>query len=226
MGTCRMSNVRSKRRPVAGVRATAHAGARAVAHAVAHAAFYILSVGMVGLAGCAVTPSAPPAPLPPTAADMTFEDISKRYLDEMVALTPVNATALGDHRFDNALDDVSASGYARRVALARELLAQLQALDDKQLSRANQVDVRLLTSELDYEIWRVDSLHEWRWNPLIYTELTGNSVYLLMARDFAPLPDRLRNVGARLAELPRFLAQVREALDPPRVPIFLAETAV
>ena len=67
---------------------------------------------------------------------------------------------------------------------------------------------------------------EWRWNPLVYTELAGNSVYLLLARDFAPLPDRLRIVGARLAELPRFLAQVRESLVPERVPRIHAETAI
>ncbi len=30
----------------------------------------------------------------------------------MVELTPINATSLGDHRFDGKLDDVSAKGYA------------------------------------------------------------------------------------------------------------------
>ncbi len=212
-----MSNLRIKRRESASV--------HTVARAAAHAAICIVAAAIANLAGCASTPPAP-VPQAPTAADMTFDSISTRYLDEMVALTPVNATALGDHRFDGALDDVSAAGNGRRVALARELLAQLQGLDSKQLSRANQVDARLLASELEYQIWRVEELAEWRWNPLIYTELAGNSVYLLMARDFAPLPERLRNVGARLTELPRFLAQAREALDPARVPRIHAETAV
>jgi len=157
---------------------------------------------------------------------MTFETIAKRFLDEMMALTPVNATSLGDHRFDSELDDVSAAGYGRRAALARELLTQLQSLDPTQLSRAHQVDKRLLASELQYQIWRVEELAEWRWNPLIYTELTGNSVYLLLARDFAPLPDRLRNLSARLTQLPHFLAQVRASLVPTRVPKIHAETAI
>jgi uncharacterized protein (DUF885 family) len=188
----------------------------------------IIAAVMAGLAGCAaMPPPAPPSPAPaPTAADENFAAISKRYLDEMVALTPVNATSLGDHRFDGELDDVSSTGYDRRVALARELLGQLQALDAAQLSRANEVDSRLLESELEYEIWSIEQLAEWRWNPLIYTELTGNSVYLLLARDFAPLPDRLRSVGARLSQLPRFLEQVRASLVPARVPRIHAETAV
>jgi uncharacterized protein (DUF885 family) len=160
------------------------------------------------------------------AADRAFEAVSKRYLDEMLALTPVAATALGDHRHDGELDDVSAGGYEKRVALARELLAQLHGIDVAQLSRPNQVDAQLLKTELEYQVWQAEQLADWRWNPLIYTELAGNSVYVLLARDFAPLPDRLRNVGARLAQLPRLLAQVRESLDPARVPRVHAETAV
>ena len=184
---------------------------------------------VASFAGCALSPSqvpATPSQAAQTQADKTLEVISRRYLDEMMALTPVNATSLGDHRFDSELDDVSVAGYDHRAALAHELLIQLQALEAAQLSRANQVDARLLASELEYQIWRIEQLSEWRWNPLMYTELTGNSVYLLMARDFAPLPDRLRNVGTRLEELPRFLAQVRESLVPARVPRIHAETAV
>jgi uncharacterized protein (DUF885 family) len=144
----------------------------------------------------------------------------------MLALTPVAATALGEHRYDAMLDDVSATGYEQRVALARLLLTQLQMLDPAQLTRAHQVDARLLRNELEYEVWRIEELRDWRWNPLIYTELAGNTVYLLMARDFAPLPERLRSVTARLMELPRLLAQVREVLEPQSVPRMHAETAI
>ncbi|HEY6923926.1 MAG TPA: DUF885 domain-containing protein [Steroidobacteraceae bacterium] len=181
-----------------------------------------------GFAGCVTTsaPAPPAQPRVPTETDMTFETLSQRYLDQMTALTPVNATSLGDHRFDDRLDDVSAAGYDRRAILAHELLMQVQALDPAELSRANQVDARLLTSELQYQIWRIEKLAEWRWNPLVYTEIAGNSIHLLMARDFAPLPDRLRNIGARLAELPRFLEQVRQSLVPARVPRIHAETAI
>lgn len=191
--------------------------------------FTTLAVALAaGFAGCVTTPPPAPAapPRAPTESDTTFETISQLYLDQMVALTPVNATALGDHRFDDQLDDVSVAGYDRRAALAHELLMQVQALDPAELSRANQVDARLLTSELQYQIWRIEKLAEWRWNPLVYTEIAGNSVYLLMARDFAPLPDRLRKVGARLAELPRFLERVRQSLVPARVPRIHAETAI
>jgi uncharacterized protein (DUF885 family) len=179
-----------------------------------------------GLAGCSTPPAAAPVATQPGVADMSFDTLAGRYLQEMLALTPVAATSLGEHRYDAMLDDVGAEAVARRTALARELLAQLQSIDSGQLTRARQVDAQLLSNELQYEIWRAGVLEDWRWNPLIYTELAGNSVYLLMARDFAPLPERLRNVSARLNALPSLLAQVREVLDPARVPRIHAETAV
>jgi uncharacterized protein (DUF885 family) len=162
----------------------------------------------------------------PSAADTAFEAVARRYFDEVVALTPVSATALGDHRFDDQLDDVSAAARNRTVALEREMLGALRALDRAQLSRAHQVDARLLARQLEYDIFSIEELQSWAWNPLLYTNTAGNSVYTLLARDFAPLPERLRNVEKRLVELPRFLAQTRESLVPARVPKIYAATAV
>lgn len=201
------------------------------AHTTARATICLIAVviggAVIGLAGCIATP--PPAPAQPTGpseADLAFQAVGKRYLDEMNALTPVNATALGDHRFDDQLDDASPAGYERRAALAHELLGLVQAIDPSRLSRANQVDARLLTNELRYTIWRIEVLAEPRWNPLIYTDMAGNGIYGLLSRDFAPLPDRLRDIEARLTQLPRFLAQVRESLVPAKVPKIHAETAI
>ncbi|HTU61954.1 MAG TPA: DUF885 family protein, partial [Polyangiales bacterium] len=166
-----------------------------------------------------------PAPTGPSAADVAFQSLAQRYFDEVLPLTPVDATTLGEHRYDDKLDDVSAAGRERRLTLERELLDAVHALDAAQLSRAHQVDARLLASRLEFDAWRLTDLQDWRWNPTVYTDIAGGSIYSLMSRDFAPLPDRLRSVRARLDELPRFLAQVRESLDPARVPKIHAETA-
>jgi uncharacterized protein (DUF885 family) len=178
------------------------------------------------LAGCTAPAQRPPAPQGPSAADVAFDQVADRFLNEMVPLTPVFATQLGDHRFDDRLDDIGPTARAERAAVAHRLLAALAAIDGAQLSRANQVDLQLLKHRLEYTLWQIDTLEDWRWNPLLYTELAGNGIYLLMARDFAPLPVRLDNAAARLEELPRLLSQVRETLDPQRVPRIYAETAV
>src|SRR6185295_4863862 len=181
------------------------------------------------LCACAPTPPvapepAPPAPPPPTP-DQQFEALAQRYLRESPEQSPVNATGLGDHRFDNRLDDVSAASWQNRAVFAEIYLSALAPIDASKLSRANQVDALLLRHDLESDRWRIQTLEDWKWNPLLYTRLAGDGLYNLLARDFAPLPDRLKNAGSRLDELPRFLAQVRESLDPARVPRVHAETA-
>jgi len=167
----------------------------------------------------------PPAPPPPPTADQQFEALAQRYLREAPEQSPADATSLGDHRFDDRLDDVSAAGWQARLKFAELYLAALEPIDRSKLSRANQVDALLLLHELQSDRWRLQTLQDWRWNPLVYTRTAGDALYNLLARDFAPAPERLRNLGKRLDEFPRFLAQVREVLDPARVPKVHAETA-
>jgi uncharacterized protein (DUF885 family) len=167
----------------------------------------------------------PPAPPPPPTADQQFEALAQRYLREAPEQSPVGATSLGDHRFDDRIDDVSAVGWQARLTFTELYLAALEPIDRGNLSRANQVDALLLLHDLQYDQWRIQRLEEWRWNPLIYTRTAGDALYNLLARDFAPAPERLRNLGKRLDEIPRFLGQVRDVLDPARVPKVHAETA-
>lgn len=161
-----------------------------------------------------------------SARDRQFEELAKRYVNEFPALSPVSATRLGDHRFDRELNDVSNAGRTRELAFCKKSLKELSTLDRARLSRANQVDYSLLDHRLRKRVWELETLEEWAWNPLIYTELSGSAIYNLMARDFAPARERLKNAAARLEKLPKFLQQVRSALVPERVPPIHAETAI
>ena len=162
----------------------------------------------------------------PGSADARFEALGQRFVDEFGRYSPVYATALGDHRFDGELDDLGTAGRARAIAWIRDLLAQLETIDRSKLSRANQVDAAMLENQLRYAIWSDQTYRDWSWDPLVYTQLTGQALYGLLAREFAPLPERLRSLAARLEKMPRLLEQARGNLVPARVPSIHAETAV
>ena len=162
----------------------------------------------------------------PGSADPRFEALGQRFVDEFGRYSPVYATALGDHRFDGELDDLGTAGRARAIAWIRDLLAQLETIDRSKLSRANQVDAAMLENQLRYAIWSDQTFRDWSWDPLVYTQLTGQALYGLLAREFAPLPERLRSLAARLEKMPRLLEQARANLVPARVPSIHAETAV
>jgi uncharacterized protein (DUF885 family) len=159
-------------------------------------------------------------------ADESFAQLAARYLDDIPERSPVAATALGDHRADDRLDDVDAAARERlRITFLgyREALA---AIDRNALSRANQVDAAILDNQIESTLFELDKLEEWAWNPLYYVRLSGNAIYGLLSRDFAPLEERLDNATSRLGQLPRFFEQARESLQPQRVPRVHAETAI
>jgi uncharacterized protein (DUF885 family) len=175
---------------------------------------------MAGLAIIHAVASAAPG------ADESFSTLAARYLDGIADRSPVAATALGDHRADDRLDDVDAAARARIRDTFLDYRETLAGIDRDELSRANQVDAAILHNEIESSLFELDTFEEWAWNPLYYVRLSGNAIYGLLSRDFAPLDERLDNAAARLEQLPRFFTQARGALQPERVPKIHAETAI
>ena len=161
---------------------------------------------------------------PPSAEDARFADLAKRWLDGTMRLSPTWATGVGDHRFDSEVDDVTPEGDGKRLAFAEGMRDALSGIDTGQLGRENQIDAGILRAHLEGSLWSSKTLREQTWNPLHYNDLAGNAIYLLLARDFAPLPERLEHAAARIEKLPALLAQARQNLDRAHVPKIHAET--
>ncbi|RNF82636.1 DUF885 domain-containing protein [Lysobacter psychrotolerans] len=192
-----------------------------------------LAAALLTITLAACQPQATPAPTgnQPAATsaassqtDARFADLSQRWLDGWLQLQPVTSTQTGDHRNDTALDDFSAAGRQKMIDFSRKILAELDTLDVSSLSRENQVDAAILRNQVRYDIWTVETLQSWAWDPQLYTGTAGSAIYTLMARDFAPMPQRLKSVTQRMEKLPTLFAQMRENLDPNRVPKIHAET--
>src|SRR6185503_6602509 len=152
-------------------------------------------------AAAIVTPAAiylAPASAQAPSEDAKFTAFGDRIVDEYLALDPVSATQLGDHRFDGRLPDVSAAGRAAGKAFAERALADLARFDRGRLSREHQVDAILLKDQLDYLLFSNDRLQDWAWNPTNYSGTAGTSLFTLQSREFAPPAQRLRSAIGRL----------------------------
>ncbi|HDS1073264.1 TPA: DUF885 domain-containing protein [Stenotrophomonas maltophilia] len=193
---------------------------------------HLLALALVAaLAGCqpadAPTNASTPAASQQAgdaAVDAAFADLSKRALDTWMQLSPVSATQIGDHRYDSELDDLSAAGQQKTLAAYKALLGELDKIEVAKLGRENQVDAAILRNQLQSEIWNAEVLQSGKWDPQLYNGIAGSAIYGLMAREFAPLPERLKSATARMEKLPAIFAQARENLDPARVPKIHAET--
>src|SRR6266513_4106618 len=151
--------------------------------------------------------------------DDEFEKIAKDYIENYLSSHPENATELGDHRFDGVLSDYSPETRTRMLVNARQVRQALKKCDDhKQLTGANQVDVRILRDNIDSEIFRLEELREAEWNPLVYNQSLANSLYLLVARDFDSADKRIRNLHQRMDGIPNVIKQAETNLQhSPRV---------
>ena len=153
-----------------------------------------------------------------TPQDDQFQKIARDYIEQYLRANPEDATELGDHRFDGQLTDYSSDARAKDLATQKEFRDKLNAVDGSQLTGANNIDFRILKENIDYQIFQVEELKEPEWNPLVYMQSLANSLYLLVARDFAPAEKRIPNLRQRMEKIPRVIAQAKDNLQhPPRV---------
>jgi len=160
-----------------------------------------------------------------TPEDDKFQKLAKDYIEGLLQSSPEYATSLGDHRFDDKLTDYSDDAIAKELQRAKDFRQQLEQFNDlTKLTGPNKVDVRLLKDNIDSEIFGIEELKEREWNPLLYNESLANSLYLLVARDFAPPEKRAASIKARMEKIPAVIAQAKANLkNPPQV---YTETAI
>ena len=159
--------------------------------------------------------------LPARAAtqDADFQKVARDYVDGLLMSHPEYATELGEHRFDAELTDYSPETRGRLLARAKQFREKLKEFSDiSKLTGANQVDVRILTENIENEIFELEELKEADWNPLVYNQSLANGLYLLVARDFAPAEQRIPNLRKRMEGIPKVIEQAQANLQhSPRV---------
>jgi len=123
---------------------------------------------------------------------------------------PVTATFTGVHDHDHRLPDWSPEGLAEASAEMRAIRHDLDAAgrvpDGDVRAFPGEVDLALADAFLEVQIAEHEGGHFYRGNPSLWSGEAVFSVIGLVTRDFAPLSDRMAAATARLAAIPRFLA--------------------
>ena len=151
-----------------------------------------------------------------------FRRLAEDYLDDLARRHPDIATELGDHRFDDQLPDRRAAALDDERRALDEFAARLTAVDHAGLDQELRVDAAVLGNDVARRLFELEELREHTWNPLVANP--GQAIYMLLARDYAPLPDRLQSLAGRLAAVPDSLSAARATLG--RMPKVHLETAI
>ncbi len=157
--------------------------------------------------------------------DAKLEAFFKEHLEASFVMRPLDATRLGDHRFDHLLDDVSAPARAAWLAHDRDrLLALPRTVSYEKLSRDGQIDYEILRAELERNIWLAENTRPFEEDPRVYGDTVIDSVYALLTQSTLPREVNLKNAIARMKVIPAVLAEARAALSRP--PRSVLETAI
>jgi uncharacterized protein (DUF885 family) len=147
-----------------------------------------------------------------TITPSRFAVRSQAFLDELFRLDPLRATAAGMHAYDAAWPDVTEAGRRQRLLFADRWAAELVGFAAADLTPDERADRDLLLMELDAIKFNDTELRKETWDPLEWVYLLGGGIFLLLAREFAPLADRLASVVGRLETLPAVIDGARAQL--------------
>jgi uncharacterized protein (DUF885 family) len=144
-----------------------------------------------------------------------FDAFIQEFKDFYLASHPVLASYMGDHRFDHQLGDQSEEASERFQEGLKDFEARLAEFDPAEVPAERSIDEAVLHGMLKVLTLEHEEIGWHRLLPQTYLETVLDGVHVLLSRDFAPLPERLKNVLARLKEAPKVLADGKAALTRP-----------
>ena len=158
----------------------------------------------------------PEAATVPGPLDERFYDLVEMRFDRLVRDNPVLGTALGLHQDDDLLGDGSREQVLAELAAERAHLAEIEGLDPAGLSEEVRFERDLEIHNLRRAIFETDVLRIWERRSFALDTI-GDGLFLLFARDHAPLPERLAAIAGRLEAVGAFLEEAKTRAAVPQV---------
>lgn len=152
------------------------------------------------------------------AVNARFNQIADAYLRGYYAFNPTEATRLGQHEYDRALESRGPQAIAREVRRLRTVQSELARIWEGGLSPDARYDYLVINSHVRAQLLELEDVRFWQRDPNIYNNLASASIDNMLKRNYAPIEQRLDAVLAREREIPRLLDEARANLQqPPRI---------
>ena len=149
-------------------------------------------------------------------ADARLYDLVEARFRRMVEREPVLGTWLGLHDADDRLGDGGREAVLAEIGDDRAHLAQIEAIDPAELSSAARFERDLECHNVRRAIFDPEVLRIWERRSFALDAI-GDGLFLLFARDHAPLAERLEAIAGRLEAVPVYLEQSKTRATVPQV---------
>ncbi len=153
--------------------------------------------------------------IPAAALSMHAQSLTQQidhfFDDYYFKFYPSVATQTGIHKYDSQLEDYSRAGVEARVKSLHAYERQFAALPAAP-------DREIILAFIRAQLLELEQVRSWEKNPDIYSSGVSNSIFGIMARNFAPPSERLKAVIAREHLIPGVFDAARANLkNPPRI---------
>lgn len=149
--------------------------------------------------------------LPAFAQDAAFDTQVETFLEALWKLDPDAAVAAGRFEFASRITLPSNAQRDRMRTFLKRWQAEFQRQAEASLNTSQRMDRALLLAKIDSDLWRLDVLREWSWNPAEHNPAA--LLDLLLNTDHAPMAERLRALAPRLAQLPAYYRAAAASLS-------------
>ncbi|HWS16840.1 MAG TPA: DUF885 family protein, partial [Candidatus Elarobacter sp.] len=159
-----------------------------------------------------------------TGNDKVFTSLADQYFDKYYfKFNPSQGTAAGFHQYDSQLEDYSRASLDQQITTLKSFQKVVAKIDPQQLSQAARVDHTLILDSINARLLTLENIRPWEKNPDQYSSGITNSIFVIMARTFAPPAERIKSVIAREKQVPAvFRAARRNLKNPPPIYVDIA----
>ena len=148
----------------------------------------------------------------------TYVKLVDQFSAFLLKTSPVTATYVGIHEFDEDLADLSEEALKARQQKLAEFKKSFKALGKFDATRDDLIDLNLILGRIELEqiLYKKYPVHKLL--PDLYLNEILFGVYALITRDFAPIRDRALSATRRLVQAPNVLRHARKNLvNPPEI---------
>ena len=159
-----------------------------------------------------------------------FMDAATDFPFQVLALTPIAATAAGYHEhiegadeegqggtkisLDGLLDDYSAAGVQKRVSFYKDFRKRLHdKVKRDELAGDAWADYGVIDNHIQRSLVELEQIRSHEHNPNLYVRLLGTALYTPLVHEYAPKAERYKHLIARLDRVPAFVEQAEQNLQ-------------
>jgi uncharacterized protein (DUF885 family) len=142
----------------------------------------------------------------------SLSEISEEFVLGALAFSPSAATAAGLHvyqeqKLDEMLDDNSPANLAKQTRFYEKIKDRLSRYQPEKLNAEDRTDLAIMQDQIALALLDLNEIHTSMHSPQSYVETLGNALFTPYVQEYAPKPERIKHIMARLQKVPLFLDQ-------------------